>query len=349
MSSLLLHPVGAANADEPTAASHTLTSIELPPSGGSPSGIASDPLSHTLFIAEGTSVLAVDELTGASTRFGEGVGGGLYHLAVDPALHEVFVSREDDYEGRWVLVFTESTLSLIATIPVTGNNIAAIAVDNPRHSIVVVGQGLGAAGAATFIDERTNAVLASIAVGGEPDAVAVDDVAGTIYVANGSDDTVSIVDAVSRSVLCSLPIGTDPIGIAADPVRHRAYVSDSRASSVAVVASTRNPASGVVSFEVVSHVAIDGSPWGVAIDSSAGLAYVASSSSGKAAIVSESGGAATSVGEYIGPIASNPQHVAVDESLHSAFVVSLNSLTVSVISPTLVLAPPRGCDVSWCA
>ncbi|MCU1482320.1 MAG: hypothetical protein JWQ19_3106 [Subtercola sp.] len=324
---------------------HALTQLTLAPGGLGSTGTASDPLTHTLYVAQGDSVLAVNELTGASTRFAETLGGHLNHVAVDPLLHEVFVTRADDYEGRWVVVFTESTLSTIATIPVDGTNIEAIAVDHRTHDVVAVGQGPGAYGRATFINEDTNAVRSSTDVGAEPDAVAVDEAAGVVYVANGAADTISIVDADSRSVTDTLPVHTSPIAIAVDAVSHRAFVSESLSESVATIASTRNPATGVITYSVIARVAVGGEPWGVGVDAETELVYVALADSASTVVLSEN---SDTVDEHLGPISSNPQQVAVDASVHTAFVASLNSATISVITPTLVLAPPHGCGFAWC-
>jgi YVTN family beta-propeller protein len=53
-------------------------------------------------------------------------------------------------------------------------------------------------------------VTRTIPVGGQPDAVAVDPVAGTVYVANAGDGTVSVIDAATGAVTRTIPVGYSP-------------------------------------------------------------------------------------------------------------------------------------------
>jgi YVTN family beta-propeller protein len=60
-------------------------------------------------------------------------------------------------------------------------------------------------------------VTDEIAVGTRPCSVAVDPAAGTAYVANASDGTVSVVDLAARDVAATITVGTKPNGVAVDP------------------------------------------------------------------------------------------------------------------------------------
>ena len=60
-------------------------------------------------------------------------------------------------------------------------------------------------------------VTATIPVGAVPDGVAVDPAAGTVYVANDDDNTVSVIDAATNTVTATIPVGADPDAVAADP------------------------------------------------------------------------------------------------------------------------------------
>jgi YVTN family beta-propeller protein len=69
----------------------------------------------------------------------------------------------------------------------------------------------GANGQVMRLDPRTGWVLASIPVGREPGALAVDD--ADVWVANGMDDTVSRIDARTNTVVATLPVVHDPVGV----------------------------------------------------------------------------------------------------------------------------------------
>ena len=137
----------------------------------------------------------------------------------------------------------------------------------------------GGSATVSVIDAATNAVTATIAVGSDPGAVAVDPTAGTAYVANfagtvsvidaaantvtatiavgsGADGvavdppartayvarfagTVSVIDEATGTVTATVPVGADPLGVAADPTAHTAYVTNGNASSVSVIGTAR--------------------------------------------------------------------------------------------------------------
>jgi YVTN family beta-propeller protein len=63
------------------------------------------------------------------------------------------------------------------------------------------------------INPATNAVTATINVGGNPIGVAVSPTgpeAGDIYVANGASDTVSVINPATNAVTSTINVGTEP-------------------------------------------------------------------------------------------------------------------------------------------
>jgi YVTN family beta-propeller protein len=72
--------------------------------------------------------------------------------------------------------------------------------------------------AATAVgDEAPVSVVGTIGVGGDPAGVAVDPVAGIVYVTNRASDSVSIVDERALRAVATVPVGHAPAGVAADP------------------------------------------------------------------------------------------------------------------------------------
>ncbi len=72
--------------------------------------------------------------------------------------------------------------------------------------------GTGMASWVSVINAATNAVIATIPVGADPNGVAVDPVAGTVYVNNAQWNTVSVINAATRTVTAIIPVGTDRSG-----------------------------------------------------------------------------------------------------------------------------------------
>jgi YVTN family beta-propeller protein len=80
---------------------------------------------------------------------------------------------------------------------------------------------------------------ATTPVGSFPYGVAVDPAAGTVYVTNYGDGTVSVIDAATRAVTATIPVGTEPDGVAVDPAAHTAYVANYGAGTVSVITAAR--------------------------------------------------------------------------------------------------------------
>ena len=103
-------------------------------------------------------------------------------------------------------------------------------------------------GTVSVIDEATRAVTATIPVGTEPDGVAVDPAARTVYVANYIgvtnylDGTVSVIDAATRAVTATIPGVSGPPGVAVDPTTRTAYVANALSDGTVSVISAALPA-----------------------------------------------------------------------------------------------------------
>ena len=86
-----------------------------------------------------------------------------------------------------------------------------------------------------MIDEATNTVTATIEFGHFPRGVAVDPVAGTVYVAKlgggpcpaSAIACVMAIDAATNTVTAAIPVGSSPIGVAVDPSTHTVYAANS--------------------------------------------------------------------------------------------------------------------------
>ena len=95
-------------------------------------------------------------------------------------------------------------------------------------------------GTVSVIDTATNAVAATIDVGGSPFGVAVHPDGATIYVTNNNDATVSVIDAATNAVTATIPVGGGPVyGVAVTPDGFNLYVAIGY-SGVAVIDTRTN-------------------------------------------------------------------------------------------------------------
>jgi YVTN family beta-propeller protein len=87
-----------------------------------------------------------------------------------------------------------------------------------RGAVVTTAAALSlAAGAVPASAASGYPVTATIPVGSSPLGAAADPAAGTVYVTNDEDNTVSVIDAATRTVTATIPVGTNPKAVAADP------------------------------------------------------------------------------------------------------------------------------------
>lgn len=95
------------------------------------------------------------------------------------------------------------------------------------------------------VGQDRNLPLGEVAVGGEPNGVAVSPDGKFIYVANTLDGTVSVlgVDLTQQpvaAVIDTLNVGTEPYGVAITPNGQKVYVTNSRSNSVSVIDTATN-------------------------------------------------------------------------------------------------------------
>ncbi len=105
---------------------------------------------------------------------------------------------------------------------------------------------------------RAYRVIAEVAVGLDPEGVAVHQKTGRIYVACSRSNAVAVVDPDELRVIDTIPVGGEPIDIAVDEETGRVFTADARSDQVSVI----DAAAG----RVVSTIAVGCYPAGLCID-----------------------------------------------------------------------------------
>jgi YVTN family beta-propeller protein len=67
--------------------------------------------------------------------------------------------------------------------------------------------------------------------------MAVDPTTGVLYVADPSNDAVSMIVVTTNTVTGSIPVGSDPVAMAVDPTTHTAYVTNNGDGTVSVISA----------------------------------------------------------------------------------------------------------------
>lgn len=212
------------------------------------------------------------------------VGQGLTTLLSDERSNHVFGINNVD---NTVSMLDASTGTVLHTIPVHSHPLA-LAVDERSEHVFVTSNMLsaGAASVSTrghvdMLDARTGALLHSVSVGILPLAAAVDERQGRVFVANSGSNTVSMLDARTGKVVRTVRVGRNPAAIAVDSQAGRVVVVNSarpylfpdRAGGAHGSVSILDASSGTV----LSTIPVGVAPAAVAVDESAGRAFVVNS------------------------------------------------------------------------
>src|SRR5438132_14037951 len=104
-------------------------------------------------------------------------------------------------------------------------------------------------------------VTVTIAVGSNPNGVAVNPLTNRIYVANSDDNTVSVIDGSTNTVIATILVGSHPVGVGVNPLTDRVFVADNGLGigpgTVSVIDATTN--------SVIATIPVDQNPFAVAV------------------------------------------------------------------------------------
>ncbi len=71
----------------------------------------------------------------------------------------------------------------------------------------------------SVIDTATNSVITNVAVGANPDGLAVNPSGSRVYVANLDSNNVSVIDTASNTVVATIAVGASPIASRSESYR----------------------------------------------------------------------------------------------------------------------------------
>jgi DNA-binding beta-propeller fold protein YncE len=196
----------------------------------------------------------------------------------------------------------------------------------------------------------------TVIVGADPVGVAFDPATQTLYVANGSDNTMSVISTAHCNARNSsdcdqtppaVTVGSDPLSVAIDQHTRTVYVTNAGGNTVSMInAATCNGTN--TSGCAQQSVTVGDGPDLLAVDQSTNTVYVPNGGDNTVSVfdaatcnaVQTSG--CTDVSTF--PVGQYPAAVTLDENTRTAYVANYNDGTVSVINAATCDATIRtGC------
>lgn len=198
----------------------TLKIVARAPAGDYPDGMAYAPQAHKLYVSDehGRTDTVIDVRSNrrvATIPLGGEVGNTQY----DPVSRHIFANVQTRAQLVEIDPGSDKVVARIDLPGAKGNH--GLYIDAPARLAFIACEGNDKL---LVLDLRTRRVLASFAVGGDPDVVAFDPSLGWLYVASESGE-VSLFAVKGREVreLGRAALGPNAHVVAVDPVTHRAY------------------------------------------------------------------------------------------------------------------------------
>jgi YVTN family beta-propeller protein len=236
-------------------------------------------------------------------------------VAVDPRTKTVYVAN---VQSGTVSLISARTNTVTATIPAGISFPFGIAADPKVKAIYVTSPTVP--GRAAAISVKTRTVVARIRVGGIPLFLAANSKTASVYVANSSDNTLSVISGRTNTVTATIPVGIFPNGVAANPKTNTIYVANAISGTVSVISGKTNT--------VTTTIPVGREPEGVAVNPKTDTIFVADFAGEMVLVIS---GKTNTVTATI-PVGTTPAEIAVNPQTNTAYVTENLSNTVAAIS-----------------
>ena len=201
-------------------------------------------------------------------------------------------------------------------------------------------------------------LLGTIAVGSQPEALAINTHTSKVYVANQSSNSVTVIDEAAGSTV-TLQVGSYPTAVAVNAATNKIYVANQNSNSVTVIDGASNSTAPVAagswpraldinpvtnkiyvanyggnSVTVIngannttSTIAVGNNPIAVAVNSVTNKVYVANLGSNSVTVIDGATGATTTV-----PVGSYPRAVAVNPLTNKIYVANVTNGTAGTVT-----------------
>jgi DNA-binding beta-propeller fold protein YncE len=335
--------------------------------GGFPTGIALNPETDTIYVANGTthslSLIDGKSCNAANARgcrqrvTAVTAGVDPIGVAVDPTTNTVYAVNGSGtvavVDGRRCMARNTLGCHVAPATVDVGVGSQFLAVDPATHTVYVAN---AYADRVLLIDGRTcNAssragckrIRASVRVGPGPFAIALNRVTRSIYVTNVRARTVSVIDGRRCNAVevrgcarrpANVNVGQTPGGIAVNSRTNTIYVTGESSNDVSVIDGTAcNARVKRGCSRPPARVVAGAGARGIAVDEATNTVYVANTVENTVSVIdgaSCNGTVRSGCGKRpaAAPVGVSPRRVAVDELTNTIYVTNAGSNSVTMLN-----------------
>ncbi len=176
-------------------------------------------------------------------------------------------------------------------------------------------------------------VVTTIPVGDTPIGTSVNPQTNRIYVANGSDDDVSVINGATNTVVTGVPVGIEPTVVGVNPQTNKVYAANRTGNDVSMIDGATNT--------VVATIPVGVRPVAVGVDPQTNMIYVVNNNAGTVSVID--GAINTVVATVL--VGGDPAGVGVNPRTNRVYVTNSADNNVSVMNGatnTVVTTIPVG-------
>jgi len=301
--------------------------------GGGPTGIAYDPVTNDVLVAESADgdIAVIDASTNTVTGTIP-VGGEPYQIAIDRKTGTAWVA-DDDASKVFAVDPSNDEVSTVQVLDGEETCVSGVAVDDATDMVYAT-TSYNKDGVLLYIDASTDSNTGEALTPNNPNFVVVNSSTDMVYVSDNGADEVTVVDGADAPYPV-IPVGTHPANIGVDQSTNTAWVADGGSGTVSEINGTTN--------QVVATITVGSDPWGVAVYDASDTVYVTNTGSDTVSVIDGATGEVTNTID----VGSGPYGVALDQKTNTVYVTNGGSDTVSVIdgaTGTVTATIPVGSD-----
>jgi YVTN family beta-propeller protein len=243
--------------------------------GSYPIGIAINPLTHKIYVAnEYSNTISV--FNSYTDKLEQTIKAGIFPYNIDINLfnNRIYVTNRGSND---ISVIDGSTNLLIDQIHI-GLSPVGVAVDPSSNWIYVTNIDYNSI---SIIDGITNKVINTINNISTPYGINVNPVSKKIYVSNIANSTITIINSNNYKVIKNVRVEKAPVGIDIDIAQNLVFITNYSSNSLSIINGTND--------SLIKTIKVGGSPVGVKINPVSKKIYVSNIQSNTVSVINETG------------------------------------------------------------